>query len=145
MLIRILYLTIAHYTIRWECAIKIQTIFTAARPSANLQPSSLFPPFPPKNPLHPLQVLIIKHLTRYKTSFEPATTPNMALLLFILSLHVVEDLEPLQRPLVALGQRHGLILCFDNATHDFPTCFMRQLRYFRDYFRSAHFGRIHRQ
>jgi hypothetical protein len=65
--------------------------------------------------------------------------------LFIHRFHVVEQLETLQRPLVTLRQRHGLLPGLDDAAHDFPSCFVRQLRYFRDDFRCAHGRRIIRQ
>jgi hypothetical protein len=63
--------------------------------------------------------------------------------LFVLCFHGVEHLEPLQRPLVTLGQSYGFLFCSDDAAHDFPSCFVRLLRYFRDDFRSAHVGKIH--
>src|ERR1039457_6147091 len=58
--------------------------------------------------------------------------------LFMLGFHGVERLEPLQRPLVALGERLGIFFGFDDVTHDFPAVGVRQFRDFRNDFRSAH-------
>jgi hypothetical protein len=54
------------------------------------------------------------------------------------SFHGIEHLEPLQRPLVAIRERPGILLGFDDAAHDFPAVSVRQFRDFRNDFRPAH-------
>ena len=58
--------------------------------------------------------------------------------LFICGFHGVQHLETLQRTVIAISQRSGVLLGFDDAAHDFPAVGMRQLGNFRNYLRPAH-------
>lgn len=58
--------------------------------------------------------------------------------LFIVSFHGIKHLESFQRPLIAFSQGCGVFLSLDNTAHNLPPIRMRELRNFRDNFRSAH-------